>query len=101
MSEARLERTEAGIRVTGELTLVTVPDLWRESRGLLQGGSGPCRVDLSGVTRSDSAGVALLVGWMKDCAGTHGDHLIFTGMPERMRALVAVSDLEDVLRQEA
>ncbi|SEQ26446.1 phospholipid transport system transporter-binding protein [Ectothiorhodospira magna] len=101
MSEARLERTEAGIRVMGELTLATVPDLWRESRTLLQGGSGPCRVDLSGVTRSDSAGVALLVGWMKDCGGTQGGPLVFTGMPEHMQALVAVSDLEDVLRQEA
>nr|WP_255721995.1 STAS domain-containing protein [Ectothiorhodospira lacustris] len=94
-----MEKTAAGVRVTGELTQATVPGLWQASQDLFQAETGPCRVDLSGVTRSDSAGVALLIAWMKRCGGAHGG-LTFTGMPERMKALVGVSDLEDVLRCE-
>ncbi|MBK1672523.1 hypothetical protein CKO35_04260 [Ectothiorhodospira shaposhnikovii] len=97
MSETRLERTPSGIRVTGELTLVTVPGLWKASQSLFESAPGDCRVDLSGVTRSDSAGVALLVAWMK-CRGGPGGGMMFSGMPERMKALVAVSDLDGVLR---
>ena len=45
------------IRVSGELTFDTVMSLWQESRPLL---SEAVTVDLSDVTRADSAGVALL-----------------------------------------
>ncbi len=50
--------------VGGELTFQTVPGLYRESAGWFAG-EGELVIDLAAVTRADSAGLALLVEWLK------------------------------------
>ncbi|MFP4080998.1 MAG: lipid asymmetry maintenance protein MlaB [Ectothiorhodospira sp.] len=94
----RLEEDPDGLRLVGPLTRGTVPDLWSLAPGRLHTGGTPCRVDLSGVTRADSAGVALLVAWMGRRGGREG--LVFSGVPEQMRPLIRLSDLEGVLPEE-
>ncbi|ANB01349.1 lipid asymmetry maintenance protein MlaB [Ectothiorhodospira sp. BSL-9] len=96
MSEAHLESADRGLRLVGELTQETVPGLWAESQKRFKEGQGGCRVDLSGVTRTDSAGVALLVEWMRLCGGPQGG-LRFVGVPDRMWDLVRLSDLDGVM----
>lgn len=96
MSEALLESTDEGLRLVGELTQETVPGLWAQSTSRFKEGQGGCRVDLSAVTRTDSAGVALLVAWMGLCGGRDGG-LRFVAVPERMWNLIRLSDLDEVM----
>ncbi|MBK1692690.1 STAS domain-containing protein [Ectothiorhodospira mobilis] len=94
MTQAQLEQIPGGLRLTGPLTRETVPALWSGAPARLCSGEAPCRVDLSGVTRSDSAGVALLLAWLR-LGGGQG--LVYTGVPAHMRPLIRLSDLEGVL----
>lgn len=92
---ARIEPAGDGHRVSGELVFATVPGLWHESAGLLAG-AGPLELDLSGVSRADSAGLALLVAWTRE-AHRRGRALRLTGMPEQMRGLARLSGLDGLL----
>ena len=75
----------------GELTFATVS-------GLLTGGpkvdpTKPAVVDLSGLTRGDSAGLSLLVEWVA-MARASGGVLQYTGLPENFARLVHVTGLD-------
>lgn len=97
MSAPRLERggPEGCFCLRGELTFDTVPALLEHSRQLLA--DGPVReIDLAGVARIDSAGLALLTEWARAAAALQQD-IRFTNMPAQMRDLVRVSGLDDVL----
>lgn len=91
MSEtARLERDgDARYRVVGPMTVATVPALWPELARAL-GNGGELDLSLAGVTRADSTAVACLVACMRTAVG----QVRFTDMPESMRVIVEVSDLE-------
>lgn len=92
----RLETPEpATLVVHGELDVASVPEALRRAEVLFRAGL-PERVDLAGVTRADSAGVALLVEWLR-LARQQGRSLRFVHIPAQMRALIQVSDLEDLL----
>ncbi|KAB7623831.1 lipid asymmetry maintenance protein MlaB [Alkalilimnicola sp. S0819] len=96
MSAARLAWGEGGsCALSGELSVESVPGLWARGDELWR--RGPELVlDLSGVRRSDSAGLALLAEWTRQ-ARQHGLSLHYRGMPEQMRALARVSGLERLL----
>jgi len=53
-------------------------------------------IDLSGVTLSDSAGLALLLEWV-----TWANHTVreirFSGMPERVLAIAKTTEVDDLL----
>jgi phospholipid transport system transporter-binding protein len=55
-------------------------------------------VDLAGVTRSDSAGLALLLEWI-----TWANHTVreirFLSMPERVLAIARTTEVEQLLRR--
>ena len=89
------ERGEGRCALSGSLTLETAPWLWRE---LLSGGllTGATEVDLSGVTESDSAGLALLISWRATRRHAGGD-MDFTGMPQRLRLLAGLTGAEAAL----
>lgn len=96
MSEAALERTEAGtLVVQGDLTFQTVPRL-HAAYGEDIATGGRVALDLSGVAHTDSAGVALLVDWLRQARGAGGD-LRLVNVPEQMRSIVRVSGLERLL----
>jgi phospholipid transport system transporter-binding protein len=91
-----IERRDADtVAVRGPLSFATVPQVWREGRGLFSGG-GRLVVDLSGVGRADSAGVALLVEWLR-AARARGVELSFRGMPAQMRAIATATRLDTLL----
>jgi phospholipid transport system transporter-binding protein len=81
--------------LAGSLTLETAPWLWRELQtgGLL---TGATEADLSGVTESDSAGLALLLAWRASRRRT-GGMVVFQGIPQRLRLLAALTGAETVL----
>lgn len=93
---AQLAEREAGrCALSGALTLETAPWLWREltTGGLL---SSANEADLSGVTESDSAGLALLVAWRATRRQGGGD-LTFRSLPQRVLALAALTGAESAV----
>jgi phospholipid transport system transporter-binding protein len=85
-------RDDGTIGVSGALTFETVPAYYAASNGWLSGGAGALTVDLHGVTRVDSAGVALLLEWLARArAGGHA--LAFVNLPEQVQHMIRVSGL--------
>ncbi len=87
-------------RLTGALSFDTVPGLWREVRGWADAaGTGrEIGVDLSGVTRADSAGLALLIE-MQRLARSRGSKLHFLNTPTQLLDLIRANGLETGLNR--
>ena len=94
--QAHLEAHGIGqFAVQGELDFDTIEVLWREAR--IKFGKQPfLRIDLGGVRRADSAGVALLVEWLRE-AKAQSQELCFVNVPAQMLAIIRVTGLEDLL----
>jgi phospholipid transport system transporter-binding protein len=97
-SEIRPDPERAGTYlVGGELGFATVPTLLERGREMFDGGSNASlELDLGGVTRVDSAGLALLIEWLK-VARRAGRGIVYVNVPEQMMAMAQVSGLEGVL----
>lgn len=82
--------------VSGELNMQTVPAIARTANTFFEGVSGEVSVDLSAVTRADSAGLALLVDWLR-LARRHHYTLQFKNLPEQLMQIARVSELHQIL----
>lgn len=90
---ATLTRLGPGrLALGGDLVIDAVAALWDAAAGELAGGE-TVTLSLDGVRRADSAGVALLVEWLR-AARAGGGELRLSGLPAQMRAILAVSDLD-------
>jgi phospholipid transport system transporter-binding protein len=83
----------------GRLQKDTVPTLWLEGQQRLRGG-GELDIDLSAVEICDSAGVAVLVDWLR-LAAIQGTRLRYRNAPAQVIAIADVSDLEQLLLGDA
>jgi phospholipid transport system transporter-binding protein len=86
---------QGNFALQGELDLRSVSGLWAEAKRLFRE-QVPVNIDLSHVSRSDSAGVALLIEWLRD-ARTQNWTLQFVNVPPQMLAIINVADLEELL----
>lgn len=92
----QIERSaDHGIRLKGQLSVDTIPGVLNRSDEWFQGQSS-LSVDLSGIDHSDSAGVALLLEWLRR-AREQGCRLQYRNLPRQMRAIVDFGDLGDIL----
>ncbi len=98
MPEARLSTVAPGrCQLSGELDFATAPALWRQGDQILGAQvGGAVEVDLSGVTHSDSAGLALLVAWQSQ-AQAAGVALRYAALPDRLVAIAKISRVESLL----
>jgi phospholipid transport system transporter-binding protein len=89
-SEAQLVLTQSmgSLAVQGELTLATVAAVWKSLQGEV------ARIDLAGVTRADSAGLALLIAWRSE---RHPAAVSIANVPQSLRALARLTDAESLL----
>ena len=85
--------------IAGDLVIHTVPLVLDQGRGLFAKGAETV-VDLNKVERIDSAGLALLIEWMR-LARRQRMSLRFQNIPERMWAIAEVCGLEQILPKEA
>ena len=76
-------------RIEGELCFATADAVLRESAQLLKTGS----IDLSGIPRADSAGVALLL----ELRRRHGAPLPLTQIPAQLGGLIEFFNLGAIL----
>jgi phospholipid transport system transporter-binding protein len=94
--------TEADrVTLAGALTFATAPALATQGNHLLAaraaGGAGePFLMDLQGVTGADSAGLALLIGWIAE-ARRLGVTLRYHAVPERLLAIARISEVDGLL----
>ncbi len=78
--------------VTGNLDFSTVETLWKESLPLL---APLCEItfDLSKVTSANSAGITLLIEWLK-YANREKKAISFANIPASMMSLAAISGID-------
>ena len=81
--------------VTGALTFETVPDLYRSSAGWFEG-AGELILDLAQVERTDSAGLALLIEWLRRAQAANRT-LRFANIPAQVQTLIRINGLQDAL----
>jgi len=96
MSEFTIEDLGDGrFAVSGEMTFDTAEKILKASEGPFEDHT-QLEVDLSEVTMSDSAGLALLLEWV-----TWANHSVreirFTGMPEKILAIARTTEVEHLL----
>ena len=81
--------------LSGEMTFKTAGQLLRVSERLFSDHSR-LEMDLSGVTETDSAGLALMLEWI-----TWANHTVreirFTGTPEKIDAIARTTEVEHLL----
>jgi phospholipid transport system transporter-binding protein len=100
MSAFRLiDRGNGEYAVQGELTFATAAMALKATAGLFGRGAA-LSFDLGGVERADSAGVALLIEWVRHAAKS-GAALRYHRLSEPLRAIIRVSGVEKVIPAEA
>lgn len=95
MTDASHNSAVHTVQVDGELDMDNVPARLRQSENWFENGRATV-IDLGGVSRADSAGVALLLEWIRD-ADKAGATLHFTNAPAQMRAIIDFCALNDVI----
>ncbi len=96
MSETDITVASDGVwHVVGELSFETVPELSARARRLDPGRSDLI-VDLSGVTRANSAGLVLLLEWLNEGRRRHRA-VRFRHLPDSLRNIARMSNAMDLL----
>jgi len=83
------------VHVGGELTFSTVKYIEEQSQILFES-MAALNIDFTNVTRSDSAGLALLIGWMRT-AKQSSKTILFYNIPKQILAIANASGLDELL----
>jgi phospholipid transport system transporter-binding protein len=96
MAEARfVDNGNGNWLLEGELGVASVPGLLEQAATAMKG-RGDIEVDLKGVTRADSAGLALLVELMRG-SSRNGRRIAFNHVPAQLLSIASVCGLEEIL----
>ena len=96
MADAQLvENDDGSWLLQGELGYLSVPSVLQHA-GLNMLGKEQVKVDLKGVTRADSAGLALLVEWLRESESA-GNSIEFVNVPAQLLSIARVCGLEEIL----
>ncbi|VFM98246.1 MAG: anti-sigma-factor antagonist [Candidatus Kentron sp. G] len=86
--------------ITGELAFSSVPNLWRKNKHLFTNTSAATReivIDLDEVLRTDSAGLALMIEWLRR-ANNQNIILRFQNIPKQMLSLAKMAEVDFLFR---
>lgn len=84
------------IHLAGELSFKTVPDFFSTNRDVLRQINNNLDVDLNGINRADSAGIALLIEWQRQ-AQQQKRTICFHNIPQQLLAIARLSGVETIL----
>jgi len=87
--------TDGVALVSGELSFDTVTALQNQGFEVMSQ-QGVSEFNLSGVSRSDSSGLALLISWRR-FANKNNQQVRFSHFPQQLRDIASVSGLDGVL----
>jgi len=97
VSSASIEGRGGGnYAVSGDLGFESADALLAQSRDLFVESAPQLSIDLSGVSDADSAGLALMLEWLR-WAAAHQRRLRFENVPARLLAIAGLSDLDKLL----
>lgn len=97
MSNAQISGAGGQFQVSGELSFGTVNAVLDESRRSIFTQPAPeIDMDLNGVSRADSAGLALLIQWMR-MAQANNSEIRFHNLPQQLLAIARAGELESLL----
>ena len=83
--------------VTGDLTFVSVPEVWNQARkALLDVFEESLEIDIGAAQKFDSGGLALLVAWSR-WAHCNKKNLVFRNATEQAKKLIQINKLQDML----
>ncbi len=89
------DRGDGCFALSGEMSFTTAESILQASEEPFEDHTR-LEIDLSGVTLSDSAGLALLLEWV-----TWANHTVreirFSGMPERVMAIAKTTEVDNLL----
>lgn len=92
----KLQRMGEGhYRLRGELDYESVPVVWRVGLETFAGDEA-VEIDLQRISRSNSAGLALLIEWQREVKKA-GKTITYTNMPAQMLAIARASSLDQIL----
>jgi len=101
VSEATLEALGEGrFRVVGDLDYETVNLLLEGGDDLFAQNLAHIEIDLGGIGRSTSVGLALMLEWLRQARSRNID-IRFNHVPPQMLGLAKVSQLETILQLES
>lgn len=97
MSSEQIQGLDGQFQISGELSFATVTAVLEEGRERLFLNAGECvDLDLAGVSRADSAGLALLIEWMRQ-AQKRQVAIRFHHLPEQLLAIARAGELDGLL----
>ena len=82
--------------LSGELSMQNVPQVAEASAAMIHAMRGEISIDLSKVSRADSAGLVLLIEWLR-IARRNNFTLRFEQLPEQLMQIARVSELHSIL----
>lgn len=95
MSQIRVDNQDNRWWISGELSFATVDQLLLDFNQIVKD-TPPKIIDLSDITHTDSAGLALLIEWLKF------DNLInFHNIPSQLLSIAAVSGVQEMFNSNA
>lgn len=95
-SVSMTQETNGRIYLKGELSFQTVPGFFSRHPNIFGDGGQDLEVDLDGVSRADSAGIALLVEWQRQ-ARQKDRSICFYNIPPQLLAIARLSGLEAII----
>lgn len=96
--ESRIEWDEGGCaRLSGPLTFDSSPGLFHQVEARSENGHATHRIDLSGVSRADSAGLALLLEWQARAIAA-GAAMTIENAPSGLMQLARLCEAVETLR---
>ena len=90
-----IKQQDGTFALNGELSFAAVPALVTQSRVWLAAGEDSITINMATVGRADSAGLALMLEWMKQ-ASKSGKQIKFINIPDQLSSLIRVSGLSEV-----
>ena len=101
MNEPKIEvNADGSFAIIGELNHQSVPSVLKTSSNMFfsnnTSNNNNLSIDLKQVSRSDSAGVALLIEWMRQ-AKKNNKAIRFNNIPEQMHEIAEGSGVDELL----
>ncbi len=87
------QQQETSLHLSGKLDHETLLPLWEQRNKVMQGISS---LDVSGLGRVDSAGLALLVH-LQNIATQAGQQLTFHGVSDKLQSLITLYNLQQII----
>ena len=88
---------EGTVHLSGELTFESTPGFYRQLENEFESTGDVISVDLTGITRTDSAGLALLLEWQA-MANRQNRSLLINQAPDSLLRLAKLCEADKLLK---